>query len=268
MSTVTTSRDATSSTSGWLDQVPSYSGLLIALCAGAFSARSTQVMTLALGVAPNAAMAWLMPCLIEAGAVGATLLAERRKRAGVDALPEFLTLGALSVLAGWVQVAHTDGWGRDALRPTLALTPVAVLLVLVHLLLRSREVTSKVNAQIKAQRAKVEAAERRHAGREQARSSERFDQIDPSALSALATRTERPAPSFRSAQKEERIAQIAQWLRSGETLTRSIVMTRLAPLSESQAGKDLAEARGRVRRATVDTASREDQIESLDSRRR
>lgn len=118
-------------------RLPVIATLAVAAAAGVLAAVATRDVAVATGAVTDPRLAWLLPVIIEGGAVTAGLLAWRRTSVGVSATPERLALLTLVVLAVAVNASHAAG--HSLLGVVLAACPPLVLIVSAELLLRNRE---------------------------------------------------------------------------------------------------------------------------------
>lgn len=118
-------------------RLPVVATILVAVAAGVLAAVATRDVAVTTGAVTDPRLGWLLPIIIEGGAVTAGLLAWRRTAAGVSATWERLALLVLVVLAVAVNASHASG--DSWLGVVLAACPPLVLIASVELLLRNRE---------------------------------------------------------------------------------------------------------------------------------
>lgn len=136
-------------TSRLMRHVPAVATLVVALSAAALAAVATSEMALRTGAVSKPAMAWLVPAVIEGGAICAGLLAWQRTAQGVSAWAERCALGALTTLAVIVNAAHASGSTaasvsaqNQILGVVLAAAPPLILVGTVELRLRALTLTA------------------------------------------------------------------------------------------------------------------------------
>lgn len=174
-------------------QIPIIATLLVVGAAGTLAAVATQDVAVRTGAVSAPIMGWLLPVIIEGGAVTAGLLAWRRTSNGERAWPERLALMVLMVLAVAVNAAHADG--SALLGVVLAACPPVVLVVSIELLLRNRTSVSGERLSGEREGRPVSASVRRE--RPSPPASTAGPVSGPSAPLA-----ERPAPSVSAATAE------------------------------------------------------------------
>lgn len=118
-----------------MNRIPAYATLIVAISAGILAMVATSEVAVSTGAVSTPALGWLLPIIIEGGAVTAGLLAWRRTNNELSAWPERLALFVLMALAVCVNAAHADG--TAVLGVVLAASPPVVLVVSIELLLRN-----------------------------------------------------------------------------------------------------------------------------------
>lgn len=126
-----------------MNRLPIAATVVVAVAAATLAAVATRDVAVTTGAVSTPMLGWLLPVIIEGGAVTAALLAWRRTTAGVSARPERLALLILMLLAVCVNAAHATG---DALLGVvLAACPPIILVVSIELLLRNRAEMTRVS---------------------------------------------------------------------------------------------------------------------------
>lgn len=111
--------------------------LAVAACAGVMSAITTHAVALTSGVVTDSAEAWLLPVIIEGGAVVSAVVGWTRRRGGQPARLALSMLAGLLILSLIVNARHA--WHtRDPFAIFLAACPPVILLGLVEMVLPVR----------------------------------------------------------------------------------------------------------------------------------
>jgi len=127
-----------------MQHVPAVATTVVALSAAALAAVATSEMALRTGAVSGPWLAWLVPAVIEGGAICAGLLAWQRTAQGVSAWAERCALMVLTTLAVIVNAAHATttrsahaGAQGHVLGVVLAAAPPLILVGTVELRLRA-----------------------------------------------------------------------------------------------------------------------------------
>lgn len=132
---------------GPMRHVPALATALVAVSSAILAAVATSDMALHSGAVSDPRLAWLVPAVIEGGAVCAGLLAWQRTAQGVGAWPERIVLMLLTGLAVTANAAHATttgsvfGTNSDTLGVILSASPPLILVGVIELRLRALSVT-------------------------------------------------------------------------------------------------------------------------------
>ncbi|WP_425474895.1 DUF2637 domain-containing protein [Nocardioides cheoyonin] len=134
---MSTHRDPTNRPSCWPARLAGGFTLAVVACAGAMSAITTHSVAITSGAVANSSEAWLLPVIIEGGAVVSAVVGWTRRRDGHSAPLALSMLAGLLILSLVVNARHAWHTG-DPFAIFLAACPPIILLGLIEEVLPAR----------------------------------------------------------------------------------------------------------------------------------
>lgn len=178
-----------------INHLPAIATLAVAGAAGTLAAVATSQVAVETHAVSTPALGWLIPVIIEGGAVTAGLLAWRRTGLGMDARIERLALALLVGLAVVVNGTHAAMAGGALLGVILAACPPLVLVASAELLLRNRAVTEAAHERsAQAEQERSRAVERKRAASERRAQRAERAETETANSGSLRARADAQAP--------------------------------------------------------------------------